>query len=47
MNGVDPLVQPDRMMDLHAAARATGGRVEGAAASFGGVTTDSRAPRTS
>ena len=43
MNGVDPMVQPGRMMDLQAAARATGGRVEGAPAFFSGVTTDSRA----
>jgi UDP-N-acetylmuramoyl-tripeptide--D-alanyl-D-alanine ligase len=41
MNGLDP-VGAHTMMDLNEVARATGGRVLGAAARFAGVTTDSR-----
>ncbi len=41
MNGSDP-VSPHTMMDLEEAARAVGGRLHGAVASFSGVTTDSR-----
>jgi UDP-N-acetylmuramoyl-tripeptide--D-alanyl-D-alanine ligase len=41
MNGSDP-VNRETMMDLQEAARATGGRLQGANTRFAGVTTDSR-----
>jgi UDP-N-acetylmuramoyl-tripeptide--D-alanyl-D-alanine ligase len=41
MNGSDP-VSRESMMDLHEAARATGGRLQGTNTRFAGVTTDSR-----
>ena len=41
MNGTDP-VSRESMMDLQEAARATGGKLQGANARFAGVTTDSR-----
>jgi UDP-N-acetylmuramoyl-tripeptide--D-alanyl-D-alanine ligase len=41
MNGTDP-VSGETMMDLQEAARATGGRLQGANTRFAGVTTDSR-----